>query len=592
MSPSDGKDKRVSQIRDMIAELASGNLRARITPAGLNDDFDAIIQGLNMLAEEFEGTRCRQEHLETIQSSMREVLLTLDGAGNIVSTNPAAREISGFSELELQGKPIDAVFNDQGSFGALGLVEQVLENPICDMEVLLLSKNNSSVSMSLNATALVDNQGKLSGVVLVARDMGQLKRLLHAEGAAEAERMRAMEMAAARDDLQTALGELKSTQSHLVQANKLSTLGELGAGIAHELNQPLTVIHGLSGLMLDNEAELAESLRDPITTIYDEAERMRALVSNIRTFATESSDEKSVIVLGRVIQRSLALVEEQFRNEGIKIHRPKWNEELQVLGDSLVLQQVMINLLLNARDALVELPKSEAKNIYVHVFKQEGRVLLLVEDNGPGIPLALRRHIFEPFFTSKKTEEGTGLGLSIARDIVERHDGTITLVDSDKGGAAFLVNLPCRAEIPEVADWDSARQLTAEERTQDPLRILVLDDEPLVLSVVRAIVQQMGYVAEAASGGAAGWALMQSETFDVILTDFMMPDMNGEELLQAMSGADISTPVVVMTGGRTESVVDLATGAGAMECIEKPINRNKLLRIFEKIRKLKQDPET
>ncbi len=248
------------------------------------------------------------------------------------------------------------------------------------------------------------------------------------------------------EEMQRREQELRQKQEQLVQAGKLATLGELTTGIAHELNNPLNNI----GLFLGNVIDLVElghadkerilgDLRNAVQQVNKGAE----IISHLRTFGRAAAVSRERVRLKQVIERALTLVQEQLRLREIEVQLDLGPEEVVVVGSPIQLEQVFINLLTNARDAIAG---STHKAIAITCTVASDRVAVTVRDTGPGIPAGLEQRIFDPFFTTKEVGTGTGLGLSITYGIIQDHQGTIS-VDSCPGeGATFLIELPLAAD--------------------------------------------------------------------------------------------------------------------------------------------------
>ena len=393
---------------------------------------------------------------------------------------------------------------------------------------------------------------------------------------------RTHELAAQNKQLTQALDELKLSQSQLLQASKLASLGELGAGIAHELNQPLTVINGIVSLALDKPDSLPLEHANGLSIVLDEALRMEAIISNIRSFSRETSHVREPLYLAAVANKAVGLLREHFKVHGVYIEDARMDTEVVVEGDALVLQQVAINLLSNAKDALLELTHGHQKTIRLSVFKDSDAAVLLVADNGPGVPEQAQSRLFDPFFTTKDVGKGTGLGLSVTMGIVNDHGGSIEVVKSDLGGAAFEVRLPVSNVLPQSTVASSQKSAPVGTGAVN-LNVLLVDDEPMVRSIVQSIIETTGARVKAVSCGADARAILRHESFDLLLTDLMMPEMTGDLLIHSLRQDGIHMPAVVMTGGRTERSVALAQKAGALACLEKPINREKLRQVFAQV---------
>jgi len=245
--------------------------------------------------------------------------------------------------------------------------------------------------------------------------------------------------------------ELRDKQEQLVQAGKLATLGELTTGIAHELNNPLNNIGLFVGNAIDH-VELGIADRDRLLAelrhALQEVRRATAIISHLRTFGRAAPVSREPVLINGVVRRSFSLLHEQLRLREIEVRLDLCAEDPVVVGNAIQLEQVVINLLTNARDALADAPR---KLIHIESAVREGMVDLLVRDTGPGIDEGLEQRIFDPFFTTKEVGAGTGLGLSIAYGIVKEHGGTISVVSGGGDGATFVVQLPLPTEPAKPA---------------------------------------------------------------------------------------------------------------------------------------------
>jgi C4-dicarboxylate-specific signal transduction histidine kinase len=243
--------------------------------------------------------------------------------------------------------------------------------------------------------------------------------------------------------------ELREKQEQLVQAGKLATLGELTTGVAHELNNPLNNIGLFIGNVID-QIELGMADTEPerilqeLNNAMQQVRKATEIISHLRTFGRAASVSRERLSVGQVIQRSLALMREQLRLRQIdvKLHFPP--EDILIWGNAIQLEQVFINLLTNARDALLNSPR---KIITITCKVHEQIINISVRDTGPGIPPGLEQRIFDPFFTTKDVGTGTGLGLSITYGIIKEHQGTILVENYPDEGALFLIQLPLKDEL-------------------------------------------------------------------------------------------------------------------------------------------------
>ncbi len=242
--------------------------------------------------------------------------------------------------------------------------------------------------------------------------------------------------------------ELRDKQEQLVQAGKLATLGELTTGIAHELNNPLNNI----GLFVGNAVDLIElgvadeaRLLHELQSAMGQVRKATEIISHLRTFGRAATVSREPVAIGEVIARALALMQEQMRLREIDVELAPCLEAPTVIGNAIQLEQVFINLLSNARDAVADAP---CKTIAIACAVEGDEVALRFEDSGAGIPAGLERRIFDPFFTTKEVGAGTGLGLSITYGIIKEHGGTIAVANRPEGGAAFQIRLPLAGAAP------------------------------------------------------------------------------------------------------------------------------------------------
>jgi C4-dicarboxylate-specific signal transduction histidine kinase len=231
----------------------------------------------------------------------------------------------------------------------------------------------------------------------------------------------------------------------LVQAAKLATLGELTTGVAHELNNPLNNI----GLFIGNVSDLIElgtldraRARRDLSRAMEQVHKASQIISHLRTFGRAAPASRENVAINQIVVQALSLLGEQLRLREIEVALELGPHDPVVLGNAIQLEQVFVNLLTNARDALSQ---SARKLIRISSCLTRQNVRLVFEDSGAGIPPGLERRVFDPFFTTKDVGEGTGLGLSIAYGIVRDHDGSIAVSNTPSGGAAFVIELPLAA---------------------------------------------------------------------------------------------------------------------------------------------------
>ncbi|MCM2280488.1 MAG: ATP-binding protein [Bdellovibrionaceae bacterium] len=240
--------------------------------------------------------------------------------------------------------------------------------------------------------------------------------------------------------------ELKATQDQLIHSEKLAGLGVLAAGIAHEVNNPLAIIAGhfeiIKGLLAKQEGSLQGQLNQSLTKVDKSIDRIAKIVRNVNDFSRQAKREFAKLELKSVVHSSLNLVDRPLSLSQIEVQTSLPKQPVYVLGELPCLEQVLINVFMNAIDAIKEKPGVKGGRLRVHLRRLRGHARLTIADNGAGIDPVVKSRVFEPFFTTKDVGVGTGLGLSISHGIIKDHGGTIDLVPREGNGAKIIIHLP------------------------------------------------------------------------------------------------------------------------------------------------------
>ena len=323
--------------------------------------------------------------------------------------------------------------------------------------------------------------------------------------------------------------EQRILEAQLIQNDKMASIGQLVSGVAHELNNPLTSIAGLAELLLEREPH-PDFPHEHLRVIHDQAERAGRIVRNLLTFARKGVAEKSAVDLNDVAVRTSLLIVYELQLHAIELESALSPEPVIVLGDRYELQQVLLNLVNNAVQAVSQLEPGRPRRIRLETAVQSGTALLRVLDSGPGVPPHLVSYLFTPFFTTKAPGEGTGLGLSLSYGLVKAHGGILTYETPPEGGAEFRISLPAY-EAPE----DHPLLEPPETALQVGHRILVVDDDPAVHRLVSALFTPQGHVVEAVRSGAQGLRMLEQRNFDLIVADAMAAVGPSELFVQALA---------------------------------------------------------
>ncbi|HYL46190.1 MAG TPA: ATP-binding protein [Candidatus Limnocylindrales bacterium] len=338
----------------------------------------------------------------------------------------------------------------------------------------------------------------------------------------------------------------RQIQTKLLQTEKMAALGHLVSGIAHELNNPLTAIMGYAQLLLGHSlrpAQLAEAGR-----VFHEAERARRIVKNLLYFARENKPERSQVNLNEIVERTLALRSYELKVENILVECDLAPGLPETMADPYQLQQVILNLLVNAEQALLQ-GKGQGRVLIRTRSLLGNRIGLEVSDDGPGIPPEAISRVFDPFFTTKPSGVGTGLGLSIVYGIVQQHGGEVAVENLSGGGARFTVELPVVAAPAK----EEAALLKAPAKLAPIVargRVLVVEDEPTVAQLIVDVLREEGHDAEAVLDSPEGLTLLSRRRFDLVICDLRMPRLDGAAFFEALvrAGSIMQRRILFITG--------------------------------------------
>ncbi|WP_019013693.1 hybrid sensor histidine kinase/response regulator [Elioraea tepidiphila] len=324
------------------------------------------------------------------------------------------------------------------------------------------------------------------------------------------------------------------------QNEKLAAMGSLLAGVAHELNNPLSVV--VARAMLLEEQIVDPQAGTGVRVLRQAAERCAGIVRTFLAIARAKPRERRPLALGKVLAAVADILAYGLGADDIALEIAPVPAAAMVEAEEDALHQLFLNLLVNAQHALRGAPKP--RRIAVTVAVSGGSVEVVVADNGPGVPAAIRGRIFEPYFTTKQQGEGTGIGLSVCHAIVSSHGGTIAVDDAPGGGARFTVRLPQAAEAVQT----EAPRPGAPASVRG--RVLVVDDERDITDVLMEILTRQGLEVTVARDGMEGLLRLEEGPCDLVITDLRMPGMDGAGLLARLAERPpaLRPPVIVLTG--------------------------------------------
>jgi two-component system NtrC family sensor kinase len=343
------------------------------------------------------------------------------------------------------------------------------------------------------------------------------------------------------------VSERKKVGEQLRRAEKLSALGQLIAGVAHELNNPLAVVIGYSQILAEKSGLDKETIED-IHRIHHESERASRIVRDLLSFSRPSEPQKKAVNINRLVASMLETQEANLQAAGIQLDQQLANDLSTTIADPNQIEQVLVNLVGNAIQVLSGRPSPSV--LTVRTEEAGNYIRMIVADNGPGIPREIIGQIFDPFFTTKPLGKGTGLGLTISNTIIQEHHGRIQVENQPAGGAKFTVELP----VVQCVVTPTVDRLPPEIKPavveSHKRAVLVVDDEPNVLALLKKVMTQNGYEVVTAANGQQALERIAARSYDVILSDMRMPGMDGRKFFEIVRKQDaaLADRIVFVTG--------------------------------------------
>ena len=513
------------------------------------DEIDAPLleRSIRYAVERKEAEQRIREQAQLLDKA-RDAIMAYDMEGRVVYWNKSAERLTGWSEDEMMGETArERLYAADQQDKLRSCYDTMMEEGEWTGELDLQSKDGDELIVESRWTLVRNSAGEPKHVLVINTDITERKRL----------------------------------ESQFLRSQRMESIGRLVGGIAHDLGNLLVpILLGVKVLTRrfgdDPKAERTLSM------IQKSAERGSDMVEQVLAFARGVEGERVALQSGAIIEEVEKITGETFP-ERVTVETDVQDDLPQIVGDATQIQQVLMNLSVNARDAMpdggtlslraypTDVTDADAKRT---IDAEPGRyVCIEVADTGTGIPDDVVDKIFEPFFSTKPEGEGTGLGLSTAYSIVKSHDGFIDVQSEQGEGTTFRVHLP-------IAEEESTRRSpreSAEPREGAGELVLVVDDEEFILDTARDTLDAVGYQTLTADGAEAALEIMKErgDEVDVVITDLRMPHINGFDLIRALRADHPDLPIVAASGladGRTDEAVE----AGAQTFLAKPFTAEKL----------------
>jgi two-component system NtrC family sensor kinase len=431
----------------------------------------------------------QQEFARRLIDNFPDLILVLDTNARYTFISPRLKDITGFDAMEEETLELGARAHpeDRGElrqrFDNVASGRETFES----LEIRARHKSGDWRRLRCHLSPLVDERGKIEGVVISARDVTELKRL----------------------------------EEQLIQSEKLAAMGQMLAGVAHELNNPLTAILGVTELLRERSGP-DEATKRQLDLTHRQARRAARIVQNLLEFSRPASPNKQPLDINSIIERALQLHEHSLRRNAVEVQFRPDPSLPAVVGDANQLIQVFLNLIANAEQAIREI--RESGRIQIRAARVFDRVAITVQDDGVGIPPEAISRVFDPFFTTKRPGGGTGLGLSICLSLVREHGGSIEAESLPAGGSAFSVFLPIDSRAAGQADVFATPPLpeAALPPSADALKdraVLVVDDEESIRMLLAEGLSIQGLLVDCAATVEEAIAAVSRRVYDVLLCD-------------------------------------------------------------------------
>ena len=504
----------------------------------------------------------QQEFARRLIDSFPDLIFVLDNAASYTFVSPRVLEVLGFEPEEIRETELGSRTHAEDRGALRAMYDEILagRETFASVEARVRNKKGDWRRLRFHFSPLFDEMDKIDGVIISGRDVTDLKRL----------------------------------EEQLIQAEKLAAMGQMLAGVAHELNNPLTAILGVTELLRERSGT-DEAMQRQLELTHRQARRAARIVQNLLEFSRPASPQKKPLDVNVLIERTLQLQEHSLRRNQIAVHFQSQPGLPPVLGDGNQLIQVLLNLVTNAEQAIREV--RDSGEVYIRMTLRAGRIAVTVQDDGVGIrPEALPR-IFDPFYTTKRPGGGTGLGLSICMSIIREHGGTLDAKALPGGGSMFTLDLPIVADLGATAGGGAPLAISGNtpipsKNNQHDIHgraVLVIDDEESIRMLLQEGLSAFGLRVDCAGNAEAAAALLAERSYDVLLCDLNLTRPSGGK----MSGRDVvdqvlaavrpeKPSIIFMTGDLVEED-SAAAGSGEARILQKPFRISDVLALVQEV---------
>lgn len=483
--------------------------------------------------------RKSEEEFRMLFEQMKEAVYVASSDGTIQRVNQAGLDLFGYSREEFEGADVRMLYADSDQ--RPHVVQQIeRQGALLDFNLRMRKKGGEVMDCVITSGILRAPDGVSAGYLTLVRDVTEVRQL-------EAER-----------------GELEQRAQ---MTSRLATVGEMAAGIAHEINNPLTSVIGFAQLLA--QGDMPDELKEYAKMISDGGERVASIVRRLLTFARRQKPQRSYVDVNEIVDTSLQLRAYELKTNNIEVVRRLDPELPWTMADAGQLQQVFLNLIINAETAMRA--THNGGRLTVSSRRKGESICVSFRDNGHGISKADLEKVFDPFFSTRGVREGTGLGLSICHGIVSEHRGRIYARSKPGRGSTFHVELPIEVEQRQLELSERERQ---DAQNEVHGKVLVVDDEPPILQFLGQVLREEGHEVHTTESAEEALERIQNERYSLILVDIKLPGMSGSELYNRVRqmARSLAQRVVFITGDLMSDDTRSFVSRVKVPCITKPFN--------------------
>jgi len=559
----------LKKLASSANQIAAGNFNTRLW-ATREDEVGSLTNALNDMSKQLQhreqanqeekaelaialdSTRATENRFRALLEYAADVIMVLDEKGIIRFIAPSVERETGYSANEWEGKPSVINLHPDDQALAARNINRILKHPgevVTNLEFRIRNKGNQWQYYSVTFTNQLDNPS-VQGIVVNAHNIDEKKR--HEQ-------------------------EMQKQKEALYQSDKLSSMGSLLAGVAHELNNPLSVVVGWA-MMLESETT-DEYSQNALEKLRNAAERCARIVKTFLAMAKHTKPKLEICNINDIIFLALDITSYILRTTGVEIEKDFDDALPDIFADPDQLHQVFVNLIINAQQALSGSSGERKIRLVTNYDSQTKSVNAFIYDSGPGIADNLNEKIFSPFFTTKPS--GTGIGLSVSRSLVESNNGRLELTSALLSGAAFKLSFPVSVESLAPDE----QKLVEDNASNDHLNILVVDDEEDVREVISNILLMHGHNVHPASNVNNALHLIETRNIDLIITDMRMPGLDGQALYRILGNTvpEMLQRVIFITGDTLSNDIELFLKECACPYLEKPIHPEDLYKTIHRL---------